>query len=99
VVYDLPNRDCAALASNGEYTVANGGAEKYRAYITAIKQQLTAAGNQKFVIAFGMFPRYHDIFGETNSLLEPDSLGNLVTNMVHAINPLVLEMLLISLIE
>jgi hypothetical protein len=36
VVYDLPNRDCAALASNGEYTVANDGLTKYKAYIDAI---------------------------------------------------------------
>lgn len=36
VVYDLPNRDCAALASNGEYTIANDGVNKYRAYIDAI---------------------------------------------------------------
>jgi cellulose 1,4-beta-cellobiosidase len=36
VVYDLPNRDCAALASNGEYTVANDGVNKYKAYIDSI---------------------------------------------------------------
>lgn len=36
VVYDLPNRDCAALASNGEYTVANGGLTKYKAYVDSI---------------------------------------------------------------
>ncbi|KAG8627485.1 hypothetical protein KVT40_004968 [Elsinoe batatas] len=36
VVYDLPNRDCNALASNGEYLVANGGLQKYLAYVDAI---------------------------------------------------------------
>lgn len=36
VVYDLPNRDCAALASNGEYSVANGGLDKYKSYIDSI---------------------------------------------------------------
>ena len=36
VVYDLPDRDCAALASNGEYSIANGGVANYRAYIDAI---------------------------------------------------------------
>lgn len=36
VVYDLPNRDCAALASNGEYLVANDGLNKYKAYIDSI---------------------------------------------------------------
>ncbi|XXG99635.1 hypothetical protein Hte_005976 [Hypoxylon texense] len=36
VVYDLPDRDCAAAASNGEYSIANGGIAKYKAYIDAI---------------------------------------------------------------
>ncbi|OTA53081.1 glycoside hydrolase family 6 protein [Hypoxylon sp. EC38] len=36
VVYDLPDRDCAAAASNGEYSIADGGVEKYKAYIDAI---------------------------------------------------------------
>ncbi|KAG2415557.1 exoglucanase 2 precursor [Aspergillus terreus] len=40
VVYDLPDRDCAALASNGEYSIADGGVEKYKAYIDSIKKQL-----------------------------------------------------------
>ncbi|KGO75224.1 1, 4-beta cellobiohydrolase [Penicillium italicum] len=37
VVYDLPDRDCAALASNGEYSIANGGVANYKAYIDAIR--------------------------------------------------------------
>lgn len=36
VVYDLPNRDCAALASNGELTVAADGLTKYKAYVDSI---------------------------------------------------------------
>jgi len=36
VVYDLPNRDCAALASNGEYQVADGGLAKYKKYVDSI---------------------------------------------------------------
>ncbi|KAI0439910.1 1, 4-beta cellobiohydrolase [Xylaria telfairii] len=36
VVYDLPDRDCSAAASNGEYSVANGGVANYKAYIDAI---------------------------------------------------------------
>ncbi|KAJ5957566.1 1 4-beta cellobiohydrolase [Penicillium viridicatum] len=40
VVYDLPDRDCAALASNGEYSIANGGVAKYKAYIDAIRKVL-----------------------------------------------------------
>ncbi|KAH7098385.1 cellobiohydrolase [Auriculariales sp. MPI-PUGE-AT-0066] len=42
VVYDLPDRDCAAAASNGEFSIANGGAANYKTYIdgivTAIKK-------------------------------------------------------------
>jgi len=40
VVYDLPDRDCAALASNGEYSVGNGGVAKYQSYIDAIAAQV-----------------------------------------------------------
>lgn len=36
VVYDLPDRDCAALASNGEYSIANNGVANYKAYVDAI---------------------------------------------------------------
>ncbi|ESK94153.1 cellobiohydrolase ii [Moniliophthora roreri MCA 2997] len=36
VVYNLPERDCAALASNGELTIDNGGEAKYRQYIDAM---------------------------------------------------------------
>nr|AGV05128.1 glycoside hydrolase family 6 protein [Corynascus sepedonium] len=38
VVYDLPDRDCAAAASNGEWAIANGGAANYRSYIDAIRK-------------------------------------------------------------
>lgn len=41
VVYDLPDRDCAAAASNGEYSIANNGLANYKAYIDSIKTQLT----------------------------------------------------------
>lgn len=37
VVYDLPDRDCAAAASNGELSIANGGAALYRGYIDSIR--------------------------------------------------------------
>lgn len=40
VVYDLPDRDCAALASNGEYSIANGGAANYQNYIDSIRTVL-----------------------------------------------------------
>ncbi|KAK4657656.1 1,4-beta-D-glucan cellobiohydrolase cel6a [Podospora pseudocomata] len=40
VVYDLPDRDCAAAASNGEWAIADGGAAKYKAYIDRIRHHL-----------------------------------------------------------
>lgn len=63
VVYDLPNRDCAALASNGELTVANDGLTKYKAYIDSIAAILKKHSSTKVAL-----------------IIEPDSLGNLVTN-------------------
>ncbi|KXX74022.1 Exoglucanase-6A [Madurella mycetomatis] len=38
VVYDLPDRDCAAAASNGEFAIADGGVAHYRAYIDRIRE-------------------------------------------------------------
>lgn len=63
VVYDLPNRDCAALASNGELTVANDGLTKYKAYIDSIAAIVKKHSSTKIAL-----------------VIEPDSLGNLVTN-------------------
>ncbi|KAF7586043.1 hypothetical protein BBP40_009641 [Aspergillus hancockii] len=40
VVYDLPDRDCAALASNGEFLISDGGVAKYKAYIDSIRAQI-----------------------------------------------------------
>ncbi|CRG91600.1 hypothetical protein PISL3812_08650 [Talaromyces islandicus] len=41
VVYDLPDRDCAALASNGEYSIANDGVAHYKTYIDNIVAQIS----------------------------------------------------------
>jgi Cellobiohydrolase A (1,4-beta-cellobiosidase A) len=40
VVYDLPDRDCAAAASNGEWSIANNGANNYKRYIDRIRELL-----------------------------------------------------------
>lgn len=53
VVYDLPDRDCAALASNGEYSIANGGEAKYKAYIDSIKTILVKHSRTKVVLVIG----------------------------------------------
>lgn len=40
VVYDLPDRDCAALASNGEFSIADDGLSKYENYIDQLVAQI-----------------------------------------------------------
>jgi cellulose 1,4-beta-cellobiosidase len=70
VVYDLPNRDCAALASNGELLIAEGGLARYRSeYIDPMRAILArpAYANLRVVL-----------------IVEPDSLPNLVTNVSGA---------------
>jgi cellulose 1,4-beta-cellobiosidase len=65
VVYDLPNRDCAANASNGELTIENGGEARYKTeYIDPIAAELRAHAGQRIV-----------------AIVEPDSLPNLATNL------------------
>ena len=65
VVYNLPDRDCAAAASNGELSIANGGAAIYKTqYIDVIRAALLE------------FPEIPVVL-----VIEPDSLANMVTNM------------------
>ncbi len=67
VVYDLPNRDCAALASNGELLIAQNGMARYRTeYIDPIASIVNQAKYDNLRIA---------------AIIEPDSLPNLVTNL------------------
>ncbi len=54
VIYDLPDRDCAALASNGEYTITDNGVANYEAYIDAIKAQLVTYSDVKVIFVVGM---------------------------------------------
>jgi cellulose 1,4-beta-cellobiosidase len=69
IVYDLPNRDCAAAASNGELLCADSacteGLNTYRTkYIDPIVQ---------------IFKKYPD--QPIVAVVEPDSLGNVATNL------------------
>jgi cellulose 1,4-beta-cellobiosidase len=65
VVYDLPNRDCAAAASAGELKVSERGFERYKSeFIDPITAEFKAHPNQPIAV-----------------VLEPDSLGNMATNM------------------
>ena len=67
VVYDLPNRDCAALASNGELTINNNGLQYYEQdYINPIAQILTDYEHTNIRVV---------------AVVEDDSLPNLVTNL------------------
>ncbi len=65
VVYDLPNRDCAAEASAGELDSENDGERRYREeFIDVLSTTLADYPDQQVVL-----------------ILEPDSLPNLVSNL------------------
>ncbi|MFE0678129.1 glycoside hydrolase family 6 protein [Streptomyces sp. NPDC058867] len=67
VIYNLPGRDCAALASNGELPLTQAGLERYRRdYIDEIANVMAD-------------PAYADI--RIVTVIEPDGLPNLVTNL------------------
>ncbi|MGN8245599.1 glycoside hydrolase family 6 protein [Cellulomonas soli] len=67
VIYDLPGRDCFALASNGELPATDAGLARYKSeYIDAIVDLLAQ-------------PQYADL--RIAATIEPDSLPNLVTNI------------------
>ena len=67
VIYDLPGRDCYALASNGELPATSAGMTRYKTeYIDPIADLLAE-------------PQYEDI--RIAAVIEPDSLPNLVTNI------------------
>jgi cellulose 1,4-beta-cellobiosidase len=53
VVYDLPDRDCAALASNGEYSIVDGGVAKYKAYIDSIREILVKYSDIQTILVIG----------------------------------------------
>ena len=67
VVYDLPNRDCHALASNGELKQSAEGSARYRTeYVDVIASIFSD-------------PKYASL--RIIAIIEPDSLPNLVTNL------------------
>jgi cellulose 1,4-beta-cellobiosidase len=69
VIYDLPGRDCAALASNGEIPATTAGLTEYESqYIDPIAAIL---GNAKYAAS----PNLRVV-----TVIEPDSLPNAVTN-------------------
>jgi len=67
VIYNLPNRDCSALASNGELHVSQNGMNRYKTeYIDPIAAIMAE-------------PRYAGL--RIAAIIEIDSLPNLVTNL------------------
>eukprot|EP00833_Pecoramyces_ruminatium_P003449 jgi/Orpsp1_1/1177481/evm.model.c7180000061604.1 len=65
VVYDLPGRDCHALASNGELLANESDMQRYKTeYIDVIEKHLQTYKSQPVVL-----------------IIEPDSLANMVTNI------------------
>jgi len=65
VVYDLPGRDCHALASNGELLANDSDFARYKSeYIDVIEGHLKKYKSQPVVL-----------------IVEPDSLANMVTNL------------------
>lgn len=72
MVYDLPDRDCAADASNGEYTIANNGVANYKAYIDAIKALLVTYSNVKVILVIGK--RFYFLFLQEILLINSQSL-------------------------
>lgn len=69
IVYDLPNRDCAAAASNGELTCAD----------TACTEGLNSYKTKYVDPIVAIFKKYQD--QPIVAIVEPDSLGNMATNM------------------
>jgi cellulose 1,4-beta-cellobiosidase len=67
VVYDLPNRDCHALASNGELKQTAEGSARYRTEYVDVIASIFAD------------PKYASL--RIIAIIEPDSLPNLVTNL------------------
>ncbi|HET9896475.1 MAG TPA: glycoside hydrolase family 6 protein [Streptosporangiaceae bacterium] len=66
VVYDLPGRDCAALASNGEIPATTAGLTEYETqYIDPIASILKQFASSNIRVV---------------AIIEPDSLPNVVTN-------------------
>jgi cellulose 1,4-beta-cellobiosidase len=67
VIYNLPNRDCSALASNGELLIAQNGLARYKAeYIDPIASIMGQAAYRNLRIV---------------TIIEIDSLPNLITNL------------------
>lgn len=90
VVYDLPDRDCAALASNGELSIAGGDTVTGP---TGSPETLTGTGLQEYESDFitPIFSALQPYASNSNIrfvlIIEDDSLPNLITNTGESPNP------------
>lgn len=69
MIYNLPDRDCSAKASDGELSIENDGNNKYKQFIDQIAAEINKPPFDRLDFAV---------------VLEPDSLGNSVTNINSA---------------
>jgi len=81
VIYDLPDRDCAALASNGELSIAGGDTVTGP---TGAKETLTGTGLQEYENDY-ITPIFEAMSAAPSNIrfvlvVEDDSLPNIVTN-------------------
>jgi cellulase/cellobiase CelA1 len=81
VIYDLPDRDCAALASNGELSIAGGDTVTGP---TGAKETLTGTGLQEYENDY-ITPIFDAMAAAPSNVrfvlvVEDDSLPNIVTN-------------------
>jgi len=82
VIYDLPDRDCAALASNGELSIAGNDTVN----INGVATQLTGTGLTEYETDY-INPIFNILQAEATNpnirfslVVEDDSLPNLITN-------------------
>ncbi|KAF5312670.1 hypothetical protein D9619_003633 [Psilocybe cf. subviscida] len=66
VVYNLPDRDCSAKSSDGEFKLDQDGFNKYKAFVDTVAASLNTPDAKQL---------------EFSVVLEPDSLANIVTNL------------------
>lgn len=82
VIYDLPDRDCAADASNGEFSIADNGQANYENYIDQIVAQIQRQCRPDLRLCAMLISRYTEYPNvRVVAVIEPDSLANLVTNL------------------
>lgn len=62
VVYNLPDRDCAAAASNGEFALADDGINKYKNYINLIRELVVEYSDLRIILAIGESKEYRCVF-------------------------------------